>query len=109
MKTYTVIMDDQKRLNVPAQSAADAIQRALVEHLGHRVVQCWVGQLGNDIIWYQDEAFVHYEIPEHVPVFSKPRSTRIRKERGAASLFDDKAIVAESNLAKDKFYHGGLK
>lgn len=101
-KTYHLAMDDGKRFDFPADSAASAIGKALGEHLGHRVAECWVGMEQFDPRWKQTEAFMRFEIPPHDPLFKKPRTTIRRQVRGEVQLpgMNDQNILSESAYAK---------
>lgn len=60
MNKYNVVMDDNRRIDIPATCAADAIQTALEKHLGHKVVSCDRGGV------------IHYDIPNHKAIDAVP-------------------------------------
>lgn len=78
------------------RTASDAIQWALEEHLGHKVLSC---HLGN-----RDTAYIHYEIPEHTPLTEKAK--RPKRVDNTEPMFDAEEIRKESEAA---LYKAGKK
>lgn len=104
MKTYYIIYEDGAQLPFPADSAADAIGKALRNRLGHKVLNCFVG--GYDALGNPNHAScpggrTDFEVPAHDALVNKPARPFVRKPtRGEAELFDDAAVVAESEKSK---------
>lgn len=110
MKTYHVEMDDGKRMSISADSASNAIGRALIERLGHRVTKCWVGMRKSDApgmrdipvpVRFEDAAIV-FDIPPHDPLLERPVRPVHRQQHAPCELFDDGQVLSESAQAKTK-------
>jgi hypothetical protein len=60
--TYYLCMSDGKDLQIKANSASEAMQTALEQHRGHRVLSCYSGPPAGD------GGRIQYEIPRHNPL-----------------------------------------
>lgn len=104
MKHYYIIYDDGAQVPLLADSAADAIGKALRQRLGHKVINCFVGGYdanGNPNHDRYPGGRTDFEVPPHDALVSKPARPFVRKPtRGEAELFDDAAVVAESEKSK---------
>ncbi len=108
-RNYRCVMSDGSHVNHRCNSAAEAIGFALGEKLGQRVLECRAGMEQFEAKWKHTEAFMYFDVPEHVPLTKKPVPDRIsRQTRGAGDLFDDEQILNESARAMTRAKMGEL-
>lgn len=90
---YNVVMDDGTFIRIDAESAGNAIMKALKAHRGHRAKECYLG----DVMGLDGR--ISFEIPPHQPLGKhKPR----KRQKPPTELFNDQLILAESEQAKAK-------
>lgn len=105
-QVYHIQMDDGHRLDLRADSAANAVASALKQHLGHRVTRCFLGGMENYQgmelvkVWSNQAVRMEFEIPPHEPLTAPPPVRH--RDRAPAELFNDDEILRESHLAKSK-------
>lgn len=103
-------MDNGNKSEVLDLSAAAAIQSALKQHPGQRVVKCHSGLTKQEAVDMRKagfstamEGFINHEIPAHEPLTEEQASAkRAKKTDDTLAMFDDAAIKAESKTALEK-------
>lgn len=86
-RPYRIEMDDGYTFRIVAESAAQAVGQALDQHRGHcaKTVYCG-GQWGS----------CSFDVPPHKPLTPKEPE---KPDDGACSLFDDKDVKRNSQVA----------
>jgi hypothetical protein len=109
---YTIILSSGRKVLVNAGSAAAAIEHARWLWRGLTVTGCYSGVKQDDLEQIRRMVadskpivgWIDHEVPPHDPIpfdAVKPKSRWTNDD--SLPMFDDKAIEAESQKAKDKF------
>lgn len=109
MITYKITMDDGKRVDLPSNNAAQAIQKALEQFPGRKVVDCYSGFRENHIAvtnsgsMERGPEWIDYEIPKHdaLPVNWRDRDEEPWSETEAFGFLET-TPVRKLNKAKKK-------
>ena len=93
MSTYTVTLDDGRKVDQNSRSASDAIQGVLEKYLGHKIKACRLTYGG-----------MAFEVPKHdaLPLDWSPVPKRSRAQKEPCTLFDDTQIQEDSLRALHK-------
>lgn len=102
MLIYTITMSDGKLLTIEANSAAEACNKALWEHRGCTVKECFHGSkepytTGNVKM---PAGWITYDVPRHEAVtVDAVKPTRRKAKDATEPMFNEEEIAAESRLA----------
>lgn len=112
---YKITMSSGQKIDMPAQSAGEAIEQALIKNRGLKVVRCYAGLTEEDAAFIRQTCdkraiagFIEHEIPDYDPIPEGAVFKRERKVDNTAALFDDTQIAEESKMAKSKFRQYGI-
>lgn len=98
MKTqYYIELDSGREITITTHSAADAMQSALIQHPGLKVITCRAGDM------YATGAT--FEVPAHSALTVKDIAATKRPKKvidATLTMFDDEAINRESQNALAK-------
>lgn len=98
INTYHIEMNGGAgMLHIEAPSAAMAIQRALEQNLGFKVVRCYSGKIGQEPPF---EGGIDYDVPPHDALPEDYRRPKRRHPDHTIPMFDDAEIRAESARAR---------
>ena len=96
---YWVEMSDGNTYPVQAHTPAEAQGKALEDHLGLTVKRCWRGSQWKTPVQADG---VEYEVPPHQALHGRPAKARRGKADKECTLFEDKAVVAESDKVRSR-------
>ena len=109
MVTYHLRMNPSKEvLHIDAQSAADAVQQAIMDKPGERVVECWSGGIVNPKAPEQVGKIKYDDIPPHEPLTKeqvaelKKKRRRKKEDHTMGIDFGDFDVAAESKKAVNR-------
>ncbi len=113
--TYKITLSNGQKIDMPAQSAGEAIKQALIKNRGLKVVRCYAGLTEEDAEFvrqtYDKKAIagmIEHEVPEHDPIPEGEVLKRPKKLDNTAAMFDDDQISDDSKMAKSKFESYGI-
>jgi hypothetical protein len=93
MNVYHCEMDDKTKIDVKARTAADAIQTAIAQHLGHRVTGCYWGNADPSL------GKITFEVPKHDPLKAGDIAPRPKRTDNTVPMFDISEVQHESKSA----------
>lgn len=106
MTNYHITMSDGKKLDVKARNAADAIQTALVQHIGHTVSDCYSGLTEEDCKFVRSTSdkkalpgLIHHDIPAHSAIREEDIHVRPKRIDNTVPMFDISEVQHESKSA----------
>lgn len=112
---YKITLSNGGRIDMPAQSAGEAIEQALIKNRGLTVVRCYAGLTEEDAEFVRQTydkksiaGFIEHEIPEHVAIPEGAIFKRPKKVDNTDAMFDDAQISTDSKMAKSKFESYGI-
>ncbi len=108
--TYLVVMSNREAHDISATSAADAMQRALMEHPGETVHECCFGLTQGQRIELRAgrslaaiKPGIIFEVPAHVALtveqVAEIKRSRKKPVDKSGSMFDEAEIARESRGA----------
>jgi hypothetical protein len=107
---YKITLSNGQKIDMPAQSAGEAIEQALIKNRGLTVARCYAGLTEEDAAFIRQTCdkraiagFIDHEIPEHEAIGEHEVFTRPKRVDNTTAMFDDAAIADESKMAKSKF------
>lgn len=109
MSTYRVTVEDGRKVEIQAGSAAQAIERALIQNPTKKVIGCYSGLKQEDVDFIRSidstarplVGWVDHEIPNHQPAPVKV-TREPRPEDKTVLMFNDYEILSESIKALEK-------
>lgn len=112
---YKITLSNGQRIDMPAQNAGEAIEQALIQNRGLKVVRCYAGLTEEDAAFIRQTCdkraiagLIEHEVPEHEAIPEGVVFKRERKVDNTTAMFDDGQIAEESKMAKSKFTSYGL-
>lgn len=99
---YTITMSDGKLLTIEANSAAEACNKALWQHRGCTVKDCFHGSKEPYITSNvkMPAGWISYDVPKHEPVAADAvKPGRGRAKDATEPMFNEEEIAAESRIA----------
>ena len=100
-KSYHIEMkgdgDLRRTFDMPADSAADAIGRALEQNRGFKVVRCYAGGVAQDARY---AGVVEYEVPPHQAL--PPEEPKVKRQKTPCEMFNDAEIIEQSKATRSR-------